>query len=66
MVCPRAEHAHVDAVLGVPAGVAVHDEDPIARVEVVEGAPATARGEGAPCAHSDREGAWGVVRRTRG
>lgn len=53
VVGARAEHAHVDAVLGVPAGVAVDDEDPVAHVEVVEGAPATARGEGATSVHID-------------
>ena len=37
MVGPRAHDAHTDAVLLVPAGIAVDDVDACAGVEVVDG-----------------------------
>jgi hypothetical protein len=38
VVGARAHDAHLDAVLLVPAGIAVDDVDAVPRVEVVDGA----------------------------
>ena len=43
VIGPRADDAHLDAVLRVPAGEAVEAVQPLARVEVVEGALAVDR-----------------------
>ena len=38
VIRPRADDAHLDAILRVPAGEAIEAVEPLARVEVVEGA----------------------------